>query len=132
MTEQTGQNPFGDEAIRANTPPGAEGPVGTGVEGADDILEADRARDAQDASYDAADAPDPVGADDLTAAEQGNREGDEMVAEGNSAAENVELAGDAEGVDTVGAPGFESPEIAAELDGNSATSPGEDPLAGRP
>lgn len=132
MTEQNGQNPFADEAIAANTPPGAEGPVGTGVEGADDILEADRARDAQDASFDAADVPETLSADELTAAEQGNREGDEMVAEGNSAGENIELAGDAANLDTVGDPGFATPELAADLEGNSAQTPGEDPLAGRP
>ncbi|MCS6711705.1 hypothetical protein JSY14_06605 [Brachybacterium sp. EF45031] len=66
--------------------PGSEGPVGSGVEGADDILEAERAarEDGTDGNLPVGAAqslPGGGGADDATAAEQGNREGDEMQAE---------------------------------------------------
>ena len=56
--------------------PGADGPEGTGIEGADDALVEDTDQD------DELDAPDVDGefdADPVAAAEQGNRPEDEMV-----------------------------------------------------
>ncbi|SLM87875.1 hypothetical protein [Brachybacterium nesterenkovii] len=61
--------------------PGAAAPVGSGVEGADDLLEADREPSAQDAPVGAVGTlPGQAGQDDATAAEQGNRDEDRMVA----------------------------------------------------
>lgn len=67
----------------AHTPAGAAGPVGSGIEGADDALEADRGHDREEipAGFDTV--PGTQVPDDETAAEQGNREGDEMVSEGD-------------------------------------------------
>jgi hypothetical protein len=89
--------PAQDESSNADldaTAPGAEGPIGTGTEGADDILETDRSRDAEEESYDEPDYPSDLGEDEQTAAEQGNREGDEMSDDGEGASEIDELAGD--------------------------------------
>ncbi|GEM_PF-6890773 len=61
--------------------PGAAAPVGSGVEGADDLLEADRAPSTEDAPVGAVGTlPGQAGQDDATAAEQGNRDEDRMVA----------------------------------------------------
>lgn len=61
--------------------PGAAAPVGSGVEGADDLLEADREPSAQDAPVGSVGTfPGQAGQDEATAAEQGNRDEDRMVA----------------------------------------------------
>ncbi|UVI36843.1 hypothetical protein [Brevibacterium spongiae] len=78
--------------------PGAEGPVGTGIEGADDALIDDTSWD------DETEAPDLDGefdADPVAAAEQGNRDGDEMVSDGDDDFEVAELAGDDLDVDAL-------------------------------
>lgn len=72
-----------------------------GIEGADDILEADRERDADELSDDAADYDLEIGEDESVAAEQGNREGDEMVSEGDDPAEVAELGGDDLDIDAI-------------------------------
>jgi hypothetical protein len=119
----------GDEDDDASTPrvePGAEAPEGSGIEGADEILEEERDRDAEDDSFEDPDYPSDLGEDQSTAAEQGNRDGDEMVSEGDDVQEVSELDGDAEDIDTVG--GLEDEIVdAVDLDG---TDGGEDPLAG--
>ncbi|HLR45018.1 MAG TPA: hypothetical protein VK065_07510 [Brevibacterium sp.] len=72
--------------------PGADGPVGTGVEGADDVLV-----DADDDAGrigDASGSPSGRAEDDAPAADQGNREGDEMVDEGDDASLASDMAGD--------------------------------------
>ena len=85
----------------ANTPyvePGAEGPEGTGTEGADDALIEDAGRDDEN------DAPDLDGefdTDPIAAAEQGNRPGDEMVSDDEDSAEVAELSGDDLDVDAL-------------------------------
>lgn len=82
--------------------PGAAGPVGSGVEGLDDVLEAEREHDGEDGLGDGfGTLGDGVGIDDSAAGEQGNREGDEMVSEGDDALEVEELAGDDEDIDAV-------------------------------
>ena len=61
--------------------PGADGPEGTGIEGADDVLvEADGLDDELDAPV----VSDEFSADSQTAAEMGNRPEDEMVADDGS------------------------------------------------
>lgn len=82
-----------EDRVENATEPGAEAPAGSGIEGADDILETDRDRDRdpEDASDDAADLPDELAEDEITAAEQGNREGDEMISEGDDLEEEIEL-----------------------------------------
>lgn len=72
-----------------------------GIEGADDILEADRERDADELSDDAADYDLEFGEDESVAAEQGNRDGDEMVSEGDDPAEVAELGGDDLDIDAI-------------------------------
>lgn len=84
--------------------PGAEGPVGTGIEGADDALLTD---DGDDSTEDAADIADDFNSDDSTAAEQGNRVGDEMVSEGDDDNEIAELDGDTRDVDALADDGIE-------------------------
>lgn len=64
-----------------DTEPGAEGPEGTGIEGADDVL-GDLEDDAGPIG-DASGAVSDASADLETAADQGNREGDEMLSEGD-------------------------------------------------
>lgn len=71
--------------------PGADGPEGTGTEGADDALLDDADWDDE---LDSPDLPDEFSADSTTAAELGNRDGDEMVSEDDDEAEVAELAGD--------------------------------------
>lgn len=85
------------EAFEDGTEPGAEGPIGTGVEGADDILEAERQGD--DDGIDSADLHPRFAPDEVAAAEQGNRIGDEMASGGGDAAEVAELTGDTLDVD---------------------------------
>ena len=78
--------------------PGAEGPLGSGIEGADDALIDDAGWD------DEAEAPGLDGefdTDPVAAAEQGNREGDEMVSDGDDDLEVEELAGDQLDVDAL-------------------------------
>ncbi|SMX74599.1 hypothetical protein [Brevibacterium antiquum] len=78
--------------------PGADGPEGTGIEGADDALLEDSGED------DELDAPDISGefsTDSTTAAELGNRPGDEMVSDDEDEAEVAELAGDDLDVDAL-------------------------------
>ncbi|GAB2541617.1 hypothetical protein [Brachybacterium huguangmaarense] len=85
--------------------PGADGPVGQGVEGADDILEAEREHEDPDDDLSAlggfGDVEDEFGEDDSAAAEQGNRDGDEMVSEGDDAGEVEMLDGDDADVDAI-------------------------------
>ena len=78
--------------------PGAEGPEGTGIEGADDALIEDAGLDDEN------DAPDIDGefdTDPIAAAEQGNRPGDEMVTDDEDSAEVAELSGDDLDVDAL-------------------------------
>lgn len=82
--------------------PGATGPLGTGTEGLDDVLEAEREHDGEDGLEAFGTVDDGVGVDDVAAGEQGNREGDEMVSEGDDAREVAELAGDDEDIDAIG------------------------------
>ncbi|MCG7310675.1 hypothetical protein [Brachybacterium sp. ACRRE] len=116
-----------DEDEDPDVEPGAEGPEGTGVEGADDILEEERDRDAEDDSFYDSDYPSGLGEDDSAAAEQGNRDGDEMVSEGDDAEEVSELDGDTEDVDALGGVDEDIAADGVDLDG---TDGGEDPLSG--
>lgn len=119
--------------------PGSEGAYGTGVEGADQIMEDERVRASGDEINEWADFGDEFGEDDSAAAEQGNRDQDEMISEGDSLREVEQLSGDDWNVDTVGdsdvpaderrlAEGTDRFGDAAGLDGSVD---GEDPLAGR-
>lgn len=94
---------YGPGGGEGEVEPGAEGPAGTGVEGADAAFELERREDenAQDRSYEAPDFPDELGEDLTPAAEQGNRDGDEMVAEGQDEADVAELSGDTLQVDAL-------------------------------
>lgn len=91
----------------ASTPfvePGAEGPEGTGTEGADDALVEDTGME------DDADAPAlsaEFSTDSTAAAELGNRPGDEMVSEDEDNAEVAELSGDDLDVDALADDGIE-------------------------
>lgn len=67
-----------DEALASGVEPGADGPEGTGIEGADDALLDAGARDDE---LDAPDVSEEFSADSATAADQGNRPGDEMVSD---------------------------------------------------
>lgn len=75
-----------------------------GVENADSILELEREehRDASTRADYAPDFPRDLGEEDLAAAEQGNRDGDEMASEGDDPYELSELSGDDEDVDALG------------------------------
>ena len=85
--------------------PGADGPEGTGIEGADDAL-------IEDAGWeDENDAPDLDGefdTDPIAAAEQGNRPGDEMVSDDDDGDEVAELAGDDLDVDALSEDGLDT------------------------
>ncbi len=84
--------------------PGAEGPVGTGIEGADDALleDTDSAEgDPEMIDDNAPGVPDELSVDETSAAEQGNRDGDEMTSDGEDEAEVAELAGDDLNVDAL-------------------------------
>lgn len=88
--------------------PGAEGPEGTGIEGADDALIDDAGWD------DEQDAPALDGdldTDPITAAEQGNRDGDEMVSYGDDDSEVAELSGDDLDVDALADDGVEEVDV---------------------
>lgn len=88
--------------------PGAEGPVGSGIEGADDALIDEAGWD------DEADAPGldrEFDTDPVTAAEQGNRTGDEMVSDGDDDFEVDELTGDRLDVDALADDGVDSVEV---------------------
>ena len=88
--------------------PGADGPEGTGIEGADDALIEDS--DVEDEN-DAPDLPDEFSTDSSTAAELGNRPGDEMVTEDEDDAEVAELAGDDLDVDALADDGIDGVEV---------------------
>ncbi|NNG18823.1 hypothetical protein HJ590_04415 [Naumannella sp. ID2617S] len=77
--------------------PGSEGAYGTGVEGADQILEDERVRTSGEEINEWADFDGEFGQDDSAAAEQGNRDQDEMVSEGDDPLEVDQLSGDALG-----------------------------------
>lgn len=72
----TGVDP--DSPAGPTVEPGAEGPEGTGIEGADDALLDAGSRDDE---LDAPDVSAEFSADSATAADQGNRPGDEMVSD---------------------------------------------------
>lgn len=84
--------------------PGAEGPEGTGIEGADDAL-------VDEAGWeDENEAPglsDEFNTDQSPAAEQGNRLGDEMVSDDDDEFEVAELDGDDLNVDALADDGTE-------------------------
>lgn len=112
----------GDDEDADGEAPGSTGPVGTGVEGADDALEADREHDGEDGLDDGFGSyVDELGEDDSAAAEQGNRDQDEMVSEGDDVREVDELDGDDLDVDAIG--GID------EADGNGEYA-GDDDMAG--
>lgn len=92
-----------DEAPAPGVEPGADGPEGTGIEGADDAL----LEDADQGELDAPDLPGEFSTDSSTAAELGNRPGDEMVSEDEDEAEVTELAGDDLDVDALAEDGVE-------------------------
>lgn len=83
---------------------GAEGPEGTGIEGADDEL-----MDAQglESGNAAPDIPDEFSSDSTPAAEQGNRRSDHMISEDHDEDEVAELAGDDLDVDALADDGVE-------------------------
>lgn len=120
--------------------PGADGPIGQGVEGADTILEEDRFHDDEDGLDRYGDLEDAQGVDESAAAEQGNRDEDEMVSEGDDAEEVAELGGDDQDVDVIeaGDEPLDEERLAAGLDidgdaaGLAGDVEGEDPLAGGP
>lgn len=126
--------------------PGMTGPVGTGVEGADQALDDDReeaagaeggqdyivfGEDQRDVDFE-----DEFGQDDSAAAEQGNRASDQMVAEGEDAREVLDLDGDVDDIDVIDEEDdlgvekdLDESLPGADIDGSIG---GEDPLAGEP
>lgn len=127
-------DPYAEYEDPDGVPTDLSGP--DGVDGADDVLEQDRERDADETSDDAADYPAGFGDDDVAAAEQGNRDGDEMVSEGDDAAEVAELSGDTEDIDAIGTdtPGEDqgfriNDELETGISGDLEDGDG-DPLAG--
>ncbi|MGC2941335.1 MULTISPECIES: hypothetical protein [unclassified Brevibacterium] len=104
--EQVGVDSGIDEDEPADGPvePGAEGPEGTGVEGADDVLVDDAGWEDEN---EAPDLSDEFNTDQSPAAEQGNRVGDEMVSEGDDDFEVAELDGDDLNVDALADDGTE-------------------------
>lgn len=119
--------------------PGAEGAYGTGIEGADQILEEERVRNEGTEAEEWGDFEDADGRDDSAAAEQGNRDEDEMVSGGDSR-ETAELGGDDLDVDAVAESDDPDDEVrlagGLDVDGEGADASGavlgEDPLAGGP
>ncbi|RBP62815.1 hypothetical protein DFO66_11381 [Brevibacterium sanguinis] len=94
--------------------PGAEGPVGTGVEGADDALLEDTDWDQGDREMfddNAPEMPTELSMDETPAAEQGNRVGDEMAAEGLDDAEVAELSGDDANIEALADDGVEQVDV---------------------
>lgn len=85
--------------------PGAEGPPGSGVEGADDLLvdPEDDAGEIRDASGSASDLSNDLQA----AAEQGHRVGDEMAAQGDDPSQVADLSGDELNIDALADDGAE-------------------------
>lgn len=120
--------------------PGAEGPIGQGVEGADTILEEERPHDLEDGLDRYGDLEGTDNVDDSTAAEQGNREGDEMVSEGDDPDEVAELGVDDQDIDVVEPDDeplaeerlSEGLDIDGEAAGLTGDVEGRDPLAGGP
>lgn len=105
-----------------------EHPAPTDTESIDDLLEEDRPHPAQERDQDAPDYPSDMGGDESAAAEQGNRDGDEMVSEGDDPQEVAELDEDDQDVDAVGGktrPSSDRTQVDIEGDHE-----GEDPLAG--
>lgn len=97
-----------DDDAQPYIEPGAEGPEGTGVEGADDALIGDAGWD------DEQEAPALAGdldTDSIAAAEQGNRDGDEMVSYGDDDAEVAQLSGDDLDVDALADDGIEEIDV---------------------
>lgn len=93
-----------DGPAEAAVEPGADGPEGTGVEGADDaLIEGAGWEDENEAP----DLSDEFNTDQSPAAEQGNRVGDEMVSEGDDDFEVAELDGDDLDVDALADDGIE-------------------------
>ena len=88
--------------------PGAEGPEGTGVEGADDALIEDAGWDEE---QDAPALDGDLDTDPITAAEQGNRDGDDMVSYGDDDSEVAELSGDDLDVDALADDGIEEVDV---------------------
>ena len=93
-----------EEPAEAPVEPGAEGPEGTGIEGADDVLVDDAGWEDEN---EAPDLSDEFNTDQSPAAEQGNRVGDEMVSEGDDDFEVAELDGDDLNVDALADDGTE-------------------------
>lgn len=93
-----------DDESAPSVEPGADGPEGTGIEGADDALvEAEGVED----ELNAPDLPGEFSTDASPAAEMGNRPGDEMVSDDGDEAEVAELAGDDLDVDALADDGIE-------------------------
>lgn len=100
----------------------------TTTESIDDRLEEDRPRSEEQRDEDAPDYPSDLGEDESTAAEQGNREGDEMVSEGDDDQEVTELDGDDEDIDALRDEDHRDPDwTQVDLGGERD---GRDPLAG--
>lgn len=93
-----------DEPAEATVEPGAEGPEGTGIEGADDVLLEDAGWENEN---EAPDLSDEFNTDQSPAAEQGNRVGDEMVSDDDDDFEVAELDGDDLNVDALADDGTE-------------------------
>ncbi|WP_193071667.1 hypothetical protein [Brevibacterium sp. FME37] len=93
-----------DVASAAAVEPGAEGPEGIGIEGADDEL-----LDAQglESGNGTPDIPEEFSTDASPAAEQGNRRSDHMISEYQDDAEVAQLAGDDLDVDALADDGVE-------------------------
>ncbi|MGO2038180.1 MAG: hypothetical protein ACTH2U_17025 [Brevibacterium sp.] len=100
-----------DEEADPFVEPGAEGPEGTGIEGADDELIEEAGWDDEN---DAPALDGELDTDPVAAAEQGNRPGDEMVSEDDDDAEVAELSGDDLDVDALADDGIEE---VADIDG---------------
>ncbi|SMX86205.1 hypothetical protein BI49514_01937 [Brevibacterium iodinum ATCC 49514] len=95
---------IGDEPAEAPVEPGAEGPEGTGIEGADDALVDDAGGDDENETPGLS---DEFNTDQSPAAEQGNRVGDEMVSDDDGEFEVAELNGDELNVDALADDGTE-------------------------
>lgn len=93
-----------DEPADVPVEPGAEGPEGTGIEGADDALIDDAGWDDEN---EAPGLSDEFNTDQSPAAEQGNRVGDEMVSDDDDEFEVAELDGDDLNVDALADDGTE-------------------------
>lgn len=94
-------DPYAEYDEGEDVEPGAEGEFGTGVESADQILEDERVHAEGDQLEEFGDFADRYGADDTAAAEQGNRDEDQMVAEGEDYREVAQLGGDDRDIDVI-------------------------------